>query len=227
MNDPGTDGTGHRARLRDRLLASDGQALHDHELVEYLLATAQPRGDTKGTAKRLLAKFGSLADLLSADVESIKRVDGAGEVTAAAIKIVRAMMIRTLKAEVENRPILSNWQSLLDYLRATMAHVSVEQVRVLHLNTRNALILDDALGRGTIDEAPVYIREVIRRALEFGSAALILVHNHPSGDPSPSRADIDLTKAIMAAGKPLNIAVHDHLIIGRNGHVSMRAQGLI
>ncbi|MGC6400557.1 RadC family protein [Sphingomonas sp. FW199] len=227
MNDPGTDGTGHRERLRKRLLASEGRDLHDHELVEYLLATAQPRGDTKGTAKRLLAKFGSLPDLLAADVESIRQVDGAGDAAAAAIKIVRAALVRTLRSEVENRPVLSNWQALLDYLRGAMAHVQVEQVRVLHLNTRNALILDDELGRGTIDEAPVYIREVIRRALDFGSAAIILVHNHPSGDPSPSRADIDLTKAIIAAGKPLNISVHDHLIIGRNGHFSMRANGLI
>lgn len=227
MNDPGTDGTGHRERLRKRLLASEGRDLHDHELVEYLLATAQPRGDTKGTAKRLLAKFGSLPDLLAADVESIRQVDGAGDAAAAAIKIVRAALVRTLRSEVENRPVLSNWQALLDYLRGAMAHVHVEQVRVLHLNTRNALILDDELGRGTIDEAPVYIREVVRRALDFGSAAIILVHNHPSGDPSPSRADIDLTKAIVAAGKPLNISVHDHLIIGRNGHFSMRANGLI
>ncbi|MDG5489310.1 DNA repair protein RadC [Sphingomonas sp. BGYR3] len=227
MNDPGTDGTGHRERLRKRLLASEGRDLHDHELVEYLLATAQPRGDTKGTAKRLLAKFGSLPDLLAADVESIRQVEGAGDAAAAAIKIVRAALVRTLRSEVENRPVLSNWQALLDYLRGAMAHVQVEQVRVLHLNTRNALILDDELGRGTIDEAPVYIREVVRRALDFGSAAIILVHNHPSGDPSPSRADIDLTKAIVAAGKPLNISVHDHLIIGRNGHFSMRANGLI
>ncbi|WP_448660096.1 RadC family protein [Sphingomonas sp. CJ99] len=227
MNRPVTDRTGHRERVRNRLLASDGDGLADHELIEYLLATAQPRVDTKDTAKRLIERFGSLPDLLAADVQSILKVDGAGEATAAAIKIVRAVMTRTLKAQVMDRPVLSNWQALLDYLRVRMAHDAVEQVRVLHLNTRNILIADDAMSRGTIDEAPVHLREVIRRAIDFGSAAIILVHNHPSGDPTPSKADIDLTRAIAAAGKPLNIAVHDHLIMGRNGHVSLRAQGMI
>lgn len=227
MNRPVTDRTGHRERVRNRLLASDGDGLADHELIEYLLATAQPRVDTKDTAKRLIERFGSLPDLLAADVQSILKVEGAGEATAAAIKIVRAVMTRTLKAQVMDRPVLSNWQALLDYLRVRMAHDAVEKVRVLHLNTRNILIADDEMSRGTIDEAPVHLREVIRRAIDFGSAAVILVHNHPSGDPTPSKADIDLTRAIAAAGKPLNIAVHDHLIIGRNGHVSLRAQGMI
>ena len=132
-----------------------------------------------------------------------------------------------LQAETQARPVLGNWQALLDYLRADMAHHAVERVRVLHLNTKNMLIRDEVMGEGTIDEAPVQVREVIRRALDLGSAALILVHNHPSGDPSPSRADIDLTRAIAAAGKPLGIAVHDHLIMGAHGHVSLRAKGLI
>ena len=222
------DTKGHRARLRDRLLARRGEdALLEHELVEYLLALAIPRQDTKPLAKALLREFGGLGGLFAADSESLMRQPGMGETSAAAIKIVQAAALRLLRGEVAERPVLGNWQALLDYLRADMAPHGVERVRVLHLNTRNMLIRDELLSEGTIDEAPVYVREVIRRALDLGSAAIILVHNHPSGDPAPSRADIDLTKAIALAGKPLGIGVHDHLIIGRQGHVSLRAQGLI
>lgn len=226
--DPSRDHKGHRARLRGRLLAKrGGEALLDHELIEYLLMTALPRIDTKPIAKALLREFGGIGGVFAADAEALARVDGMGETSAAAIRIVAACALRLLQAEAASRPVLSNWQALLDYLRADMAHHAIERVRVLHLNTRNMLIRDEVTGEGTIDEAPVHVRQVIARALDLGSAAIILVHNHPSGDPSPSRADIELTRAIAAAGKPLGIAVHDHIIMAAQGHVSLRAKGLI
>ncbi|MDR6853152.1 DNA repair protein RadC [Sphingomonas sp. BE123] len=221
-----TDGTGHRARLRARLLA-DADGLMDHELVEYLLMLAIPRRDTKPLAKALLHQFGGIAGLLTADSDAIARVPGMGDTSAAAIKIAHAAALRLLKSEVAARPVLSNWQALLDYLRADMAHHVIERVRVLHLNSRNMLIRDELMQEGSVDEAPVYVREVIRRAIDLGSTAIILVHNHPSGDPSPSRADIELTRTIVEAGKRLGIAVHDHIVIGTGGHVSLRAQGLM
>ncbi|OYW24131.1 MAG: hypothetical protein B7Z43_00665 [Sphingomonas sp. 12-62-6] len=199
---------GHRARMRQRLLGHGGDALLDHELIEYLLALAIPRRDTKPLAKALLAEFGGIGGLF-------------------AIKIAQAAALRLLRAKVAEQPVLSNWQALIDYLQADMAHHVIERVRVLHLNTRNMLIRDELVSEGSIDEAAVHVREVIRRAIDLGSAAIILVHNHPSGDPSPSRADIDLTRQIAEAGKRLGITVHDHLIIGATGHVSLRAQGLI
>ncbi|MET4895633.1 DNA repair protein RadC [Sphingomonadaceae bacterium jetA1] len=219
------DNAGHRARLRGRLL--DGGLLLDHELLEFLLTTAIPRRDTKPIAKALLREFSDIGGVLTADPVSLQRIDGVGETAAAAIKIAQACALRLVQAEAARRPVLSNWQALLDYLHADMAHHGVERVRVLHLNTRNMLIRDELMGQGSIDQAPVYVREVIRRAIDFGSAALILVHNHPSGDPSPSRADIEVTRAIAEAGKRLGITVHDHIIIGTSGHVSLRAQGLI
>lgn len=226
MADTRPDHAGHRARLRQRLLA-DPAGLLDHELVEYLLALAIPRRDTKPLAKALLTEFGGIGGLLTAEPEAMMRVDGMGEGAAAAIRIAQGSALRLLHAQVADRPMLANWQALLDYLRADMAHRGVELFRVLHLNTRNILIRDEIMNHGTVDQAPVHVREVIRRALELQSAAIILVHNHPSGDPSPSRADIEITRRIVEAGKPLNIAVHDHLIIGANGHASLRAQGLI
>ncbi|WP_308815398.1 DNA repair protein RadC [Sphingomonas sp. GV3] len=221
------DTAGHRARLRRRILGHGGEALLDHELIEYLLALAIPRRDTKPLAKALLREFGGIGGLLTADAEAIARVPGMGETSAAAIKIAHAAALRLLQADVTERPVLGNWQALLDYLRADMAHHTIERFRVLHLNTRNMLIRDEVMSEGSIDETAVYVRQVIRRAIDFGSAAVILVHNHPSGDPSPSRADIEITRAIADAGKRLHIAVHDHLIIGLHGHVSLRAQGLI
>ncbi|HEX4693308.1 RadC family protein [Sphingomonas sp.] len=226
MSAPTSDNSGHRARLRERLFA-DPDGLLDHELVEYLLAVAIPRIDTKPIAKALLREFGSLPGLMTAPPEAIAEVKGMGEVSTAAIKIVHATALRLLRAEVEEKPVLANWQALLDYLRADMAHHGNERVRVLHLNTRNMLIRDELMAEGSIDEAPVYVREVIRRAMELKSASIILVHNHPSGDPSPSRADIDLTRSMIEAGKRLGIGVHDHIIIGTKGYVSLRAQGLI
>ena len=224
---PETDGTGHRARLRGRLLEHGGEALLDHELVEYLLTLAIPRRDTKPLAKTLLHEFGGIGGLLSADPLALGKVSGMGDSAVAAIRIAQAAATRMLQAQVMARPVLSNWQALLDYLHADMAHQAVERIRVLHLNTRNLLIRDELVAEGTLDEAPLYTREVIHRALDLGSAALILVHNHPSGDHSPSRADIDLTRQIAAAGKPLGITVHDHLIIGAKGHTSLRAQGML
>jgi DNA repair protein RadC len=227
MSDDAPDNSGHRARLRERLFRGGPDALLDHELVEYLLALAIPRRDTKPLAKALLHEFGGIAGLLTADAEAIARVPGMGETSVAALKAAHAAALRLLRGEVAQRPVLANWQALLDYLRADMAHHAIERVRVLHLNSKNMLIRDELMNEGSIDEAPVYVREVVRRALELGSAAIILVHNHPSGDPSPSRADIDITRQVAEAGKRLNIAVHDHIIIGANGHTSLRAQGLI
>ena len=223
---PEPDHLGHRGRLRQRLLA-DADGLLDHELIEYLLALAIPRRDTKPLAYELLREFGGIGGLLTAAPEELARIKGMGETSVAAIKIAQAAALRLLRAEVAERPVLSNWQAVLDYLRADMAHHGNERVRVLHLNTRNMLIRDELMNEGSIDEAPVYVREVIRRAIDLKSASIILVHNHPSGDPSPSRADIDLTRAVVEAGKKLGISVHDHIIVGTHGFVSLRGQGLI
>ncbi|MCJ8159862.1 RadC family protein, partial [Sphingomonas sp. LaA6.9] len=174
------DGAGHRARLRKRLIEGGGDALLDHELIEYLLATAIPRIDTKPIAKALLSEFGGIAGVFSAEAEALARVKGVGEGAVAAIKIAQATALRLLRAEVAERPVLASWQALLDYLRADMAHIGIERVRVLNLNTRNMLIRDELVSEGSIDQAAIYVREVVRRAIELGSAALILVHNHPS-----------------------------------------------
>jgi DNA repair protein RadC len=221
------DGAGHRARLRQKLAENGGEALHDHELIEYLLALAIPRRDTKPLAKALLREFGGIGRLMSADWQAIARVPGMGETSIAAIKIVQATALRMLRNDVAAQPVLGSWQALLDYLRADMAFLTVERVRVLHLNSRNMLIRDDHMGDGSVDQAAIYTREVIKRAMDFGSAALILVHNHPSGSPEPSRQDIDVTRQIIDAGKRLGIAVHDHVIMGAQGHVSLRAKGLL
>ncbi|QNE30677.1 DNA repair protein RadC [Sphingomonas sp. NBWT7] len=226
-SDPPPDHLGHRARIRERLLGLGGDTLLDHELIEYLLTLATPRIDTKPIAKALLREFGSIGGVFTADRAALSRIKGMGDVGISAIKIAQATALRLLQSEVAARPVLGNWQALLDYLRADMAHHTIERVRVLHLNTRNMLIRDEVMSEGSIDQAQVHVREVIRRAIDLGSAAIILVHNHPSGDPSPSRADIDITRAIVAAGKGLGIGVHDHLIIGTSGHTSLRAKGLM
>ncbi len=218
---------GHRARLRKRLLEGGGEGLHDHEIVEYLLALAIPRRDTKPLAKQLIAYYGSFAALLTADAENIARQPGMGETSTAALKIVQAAALRMLSEPVRDMPILASWQSLLDYLRADMAHLTTERVRVLYINSKNMLIRDEVAGEGSIDQAPIYVREVIRRAIDLGAAGMILVHNHPSGDSTPSRQDITLTREIIEAGKRLGINVHDHVIIGKDGFSSMRSAGLI
>lgn len=220
-------GEGHRQRLRDRLLQGGPDALLDHELIEYLLALALRRGDTKPLAKELLTRFGGIGPLLNADPESLGRVNGMGDGTVAALKIVEAATLRVLRGEIMDRPVLGNWQALTDYLRADMANRLNERVRVLHLDSRNQLIRDEKVSEGSINESAIYIREVIRRALDLGAAAIILVHNHPSGDPSPSRQDIAITRDISDTAKRLGIAVHDHIIIARNGMTSLRSQGLL
>ena len=227
MPDAAGDNAGHRDRLRQRLIDGGPDALLDHEIVELLLTLTMPRIDTKPLAKMLLKELGGVAGLMTADGEAIARVKGMGERSAAAFKIVQAAALRLLRDKVMERPVLASWQALLDYLRADMAHRLTERVRVLHLNTRNMLIRDEAMAEGSIDQAAVHPREVIRRAIDLGSAAIILVHNHPSGDPQPSRADIQLTRDIADAGRKLGISVHDHVIIGANGHSSMRAMGLL
>ena len=220
------DAKGHRQRLRGRLL-HDSNGLLDHELLEYLLSLVNRQIDTKPIAKALIRRFKTLGGVLAADATSLKGVEGMGDQGVAAIKIAHAAGVRMVKGAAASRPVLGNWQALLDYLRADMAHGAVERFRVLHLDTRNVLIGDEVMSKGTIDQAAVHVREVIKRALEYSSAAIILVHNHPSGDPSPSRADIDITRAIAEAGRPMGVAVHDHLIMGANGHISLRAKGLI
>ena len=212
---------------RQRLAEGGPEALLDHEVIEYLLALAIPRRDTKPLAKALIARFGSLGSVLSADWTTLARMPGLSDTSIAALKITRAASLRLLKQDVQQRPILSSWQALLDYLRADMAYLPVERVRVLHLNARNMLIRDDHMGDGSIDQAAIYVREVVKRAVELGSTSLILVHNHPSGSPEPSRQDIAITRQIMEALKPLGVSVHDHLIMGSEGHHSMRGMGLL
>jgi DNA repair protein RadC len=221
------DKAGHRARMRRRLLDGGAQALQDYELIESLLALGLPRIDTKPIAKALLREFGTIGAVLTATPDALMRVKGVGETAAAAIKIAQATALALLKERSAVQPVLASWQALLDYLRADMAWLGIERVRVLHLNGKNMLIRDEVLSEGTIDQSAVHVREVIRRAMELGSTSLILVHNHPSGDPQPSRADVQLTRDIMEGGKRLGIGVHDHVIVGASGYVSMRALGLI
>ena len=220
-------GEGHRERLRDRLLSNGGDALLDHEIVEFLLMLAIPRIDTKPIAKQLIAHYGSMSALFTADAESLIRQKGLGPKSAAAIKIVQAAALRMLSEPVRELPILASWQSLLDYLRADMAHLTIERVRVLYLNSKNMLIRDEIASEGSLDQAAIYTREIIRRSIDLGAAAIILVHNHPSGDSAPSRQDINMTREIADAGKKLGIAVHDHVIVGKDGISSMRSAGLI
>ncbi len=218
---------GHRARLRERLLGGGAEALADYEVLEYLLFGALARGDTKPQAKALLARFGTLAAVLNAEPGALKQVKGVSDACVGQIKIAALVARRMARSEVAANPVLGSWQALLDYLAIDMAHLHHERVRVLYLNTKNRLLLDHLVGDGTIDEAAIHPREVIRRGLDCGASALILVHNHPSGNPEPSRADIQITKAIAEAGRPLGITVHDHVIVGREGHVSLRAKGVI
>lgn len=223
----GHHGAGHRSRLRQRLLNGDGTGLHDHEIIEYLLALAIPRRDTKQLAKQLIDHFGGLAGVLTADGDSLRAIPGMGETSAAALKIVQIAASRLVSEPVRRQPILSSWQALLDYLRLDMAHLTRERVRVLFLNAKNMLISDDNMSEGSVDQAAIYTRQVIKRALDLGATSLILVHNHPSGNPQPSKQDIQITREIIEAGKRLGIDVHDHIIIGLDGHSSMRSMGLM
>jgi DNA repair protein RadC len=224
---PPHGGAGHRARLRERLLSGGPEALADYEVLEYLLFGARARGDTKPLAKELLVRFGSLSGVLEASPGALMQVKGISEASVGALKIAALAARRMARSEIRQKPVLGSWQALLDYLAIDMANLTVERVRVLYLNARNQLILDHELGDGTVDEAAIYPREVIRRGLDIGATALILVHNHPSGDPEPSRADIQITNRIAEAGRLLGIVVHDHVIVGHDRHVSLRAKGLI
>lgn len=220
-------GSGHRARLRERLLGGGPEALADYEVLEYLLFGANARGDTKPQAKALLARFGSLAGVLNAEPQALKQVKGISDAGVGAIKIAALAARRMARSQVQQEPILSSWQALMDYLSIDMAHLTHERVRVLYLNTRNRLLLDHLVHDGTVDEASIHPREVIKRGLDIGASALILVHNHPSGNPEPSRADIQVTHRIAEAGQLLGITVHDHVIVGRDSQVSLRAKGLL
>ncbi|MEL7691296.1 DNA repair protein RadC [Citromicrobium bathyomarinum] len=213
--------------MRHRLLTGGAEALADYEVLEYLLFAAIRRGDTKPLAKALLARFGSLGRVMEADPAALAKVPGMGEASAAALKAVALAARRMARSAVADRPVIGNWQALIDYLSADMAHLTVERVRVLYLDNRNRLVQDHHVGDGSIDEAAIHPREVIRRGLDLGAAALILVHNHPSGSPEPSRADIAITQRIAEAGRLLGITVHDHVIIGQGSHVSLKAKGLI
>ena len=220
-------GYGHRARLRARLIEGGAEGLADYEVIEFLLFGARRRGDTKPLAKALMRRFGSLSAVLNAEPAALKQVPGIGDASVGVIKIAAVAARRMARAQMREQPVLGSWQALLDYLVIDMAHLTVERVRVLYLDSHNKLILDYLVGDGTVDEATIHPREVIRRGLDVGASALILVHNHPSGNPEPSRADIQITHRIVEAGRLMGIEVHDHVIVGREGHVSLRAKGLI
>ena len=227
MGEGQPDGTGHRERVRQRLFDGGARALHDHELVEYLIGLALPRRDTKPLAKKLISEFGGLGPLFAADPQAIIRRGGVTPGVAGAIKIGQAVALRLLEGEVKGRQVLASWQALEDYLRADMSAIRIERVRALLLNTKNALIRDEILSEGSVDEAAVYVREIMRKAIDHDASALILVHNHPSGDPQPSRQDIELTREIIDAARPLRIQVHDHVIVGATRCLSMRSMGLM
>ncbi|MEM5472695.1 DNA repair protein RadC [Hoeflea sp. AS60] len=218
---------GHRDRLRQRFRDSGDRALADYELLELLLFRLIPRRDTKPIAKALLARFGSLPEVLGAPANLLTEVKGVGESVATDLKLVASIAHRMLKGELKGRQVLASWTSVIEYCRAAMAFEAREQFRVLFLDKKNALIADEVQQTGTVDHTPVYPREVVKRALELSATAIILVHNHPSGDPTPSRADIEMTKLIIDTAKPLGITVHDHIIIGKDGHASLKGLKLI
>lgn len=220
------ESAGHRARLRQRLLDAGPQGFHDYELIEYLLTLTIPRIDTKPLAKRLLHDFGGIGPLLGASAGSLRR-EGLTDATIAALKIAEATAQRLLETRIEGQPVLSSWDALGDYLTATMAHRRTEEVRILFLNAKNMLLANEALWQGSVDEASVHVREVIARAIALGATAIIIVHNHPSGDPTPSQQDIRLTRDLVEAGRHMKVTVHDHVIVGAQGRTSMRALGLI
>ena len=223
--EPGPEG--HRKRLRDKLLRAGPDALADYELLEMLLFLALPRVDTKPHAKRLIARFGSFAGAISAPESELRLVEGIGDAAIAALRLVQAASIRLLAEEVREAPVLNNGERLAAYLTAALAREPVEQFRVLFLDSKNRLLADEALARGTVNHTPVYPREVVKRSLELGATALILVHNHPSGDPTPSRADIEMTAEITSGAATLGITVHDHIIVGNGRHLSFRREGLL
>ena len=218
---------GHRQRLRERFARVGVDGLQDYELLELVLFRSIPQRDVKPLAKMLISQFGSVAEVIGAPMARLLTIKGLGEQTALDIKIIEAAGLSLAKGAITKREVLSSWSSVIDYCRAAMAFAEVEQFRILFLDKRNGLIADEIQQTGTVDHTPVYTREVVKRALELSATAVILVHNHPSGDPTPSNADIAMTRQIVEAGKPLGVLVHDHIVIGRNGHASMKGQGLI
>jgi DNA repair protein RadC len=228
VGDSTDNGTaGHRERLRTRFLKGGADAMPDYELLELALFAAVPRRDTKPLAKALLARFGTFAEVIAAPAARLMEIKGVGESVVQQLKIVEAAAHRSAKTHVINRPALSSWTALLDYCTAAMARVTNEEFRVLFLDRKNVLIADEVQNRGTVDHTPVYPREIVKRALELSASSIILVHNHPSGDPTPSKADIAMTREVVTAARTLGIAVHDHLVIGRGGHVSFKSLGLL
>jgi DNA repair protein RadC len=218
---------GHRERLRRRFAEGGEAALPDYELLELLLFRSIPQRDVKPLAKQLIQHFGSFAEVVGAPLSRLREVKGVGESVALDLKIVEAALKRTMKGQVAKKPVLSSWSSVIDYCRLAMAFAEREQFRILFLDRKNALIADEVQQTGTVDHTPVYPREVMRRALELSATALILVHNHPSGDPTPSGADMRMTRELVDIAKPLGIAIHDHIIVGRDGHASFKGLGLI
>lgn len=221
------DYIGHRQRLKDRFMKGGQEALADYELVELLLFLAVPRRDVKPIAKALMARFGSFAEAISAEPARLKEVAGVGDNVVIAFKMIQEGALKLSQEQIMNTPVISSWHALLDYCRASMAYHKKEQFRILFLNRKNILIADELQQEGTIDHTPVYPREVIKRALELGASALILVHNHPSGDPTPSRDDIEMTKEITEAGKKLGVTLHDHVIVAKGSYASFKALGLL
>lgn len=218
---------GHRDRLRERFVANGSEAMADYELLELILFRLLPRRDTKPIAKALIDRFGSFSEVLGAPHQLLCETDGLGPTAVTDLKVILAAAQRFARDDIKDRPLLASWAELIDYCRSQMAFEDKEQFRILFLDKKNMLIADEVQQIGTVDHTPVYTREVIKRSLELSATALILVHNHPSGDPSPSSADIRMTKAIIAIAQPLGITIHDHVIIGREGHVSLRARNLL
>lgn len=218
---------GHRQRLRERFLKAGAEALADYELMEMVLFMANARGDVKPLAKALIDRFGSFADAIAAPPERLAEVPGIGDSGITSLKVIEAAALRLAQQRVLNRPTLSSWQALLDYCHASMAYNKTEQFRILFLDRKNTLIADEVQQQGTVDHTPVYPREVVKRALDLGASAIIMVHNHPSGDPTPSTADIDMTRQVAAAAKGLGISLHDHIVVGRGGNASFKSLGLL
>jgi DNA repair protein RadC len=221
------DTSGHRSRLRTRFLKGGTDAVADYELLEIILFAAKPRGDVKPLAKALLKRFGNFAGVIQAPIPHLQEMEGVGDAVVASIKIIEASCKHLLRDQLHDRPIINSWTSLLDYCKLAMGSNTVEEFRILFLNSKNMLMLDEVQQTGTVDHTPVYPREVMKRALEVGASALILAHNHPSGDPTPSKADIDMTRTLADAARPLGIRIHDHLIIARHKHYSFKSSGLL
>ncbi len=217
----------HRQRLRERFLKGGPDAMPDYELLELILFRAIPRRDVKPLARQLLENFGDFNGVIAAPIDLLAAVNGVGPAVIQELKIVEAAAHRLARARILGKPILSSWQALLDYCQSTMAHRETEQFRVLYLDRKNTLIGDELLAKGTVDHVPVYPREIVKRALQLNASALILVHNHPSGDPTPSPQDIDMTEQIVAAAAALGLTVHDHLVIGKSREISFRSEGLL